>query len=49
MQTVQTDCIFSHELTILALSSGWFEYVSNRVTFQTEHGLPNAAPRLSAK
>lgn len=46
---VPTDCIFSHELTIRALSSGGFEYVSNRVTFQTEHGLPNAAPRLSAK
>ena len=46
---VPTDCIFSHELTIRALSSGGFEYVSNRVTFQTEHGLPNAVPRLSAK
>ena len=46
---VPTDCIFSHELTIRALSSGGFEYVSNRVTFQTEHGLPNAAPRLSVK
>lgn len=46
---VPTDCIFSHELTIRALSSGGFEYVSNRVTFQTEHGLPNAVPRLSVK
>lgn len=46
---VPTDCIFSHELTVRTLPSGGFEYVSNRVTFQTELGLPNAAPRLSVK
>ena len=46
---IPTDCIFSHELTVRTLPSGDFEYVSNRVTFQTELGLPNAAPRLSAK
>ena len=46
---IPTDCIFSHELTVRTLPSGGFEYVSNRVTFQTEHGLPNAAPRLSVK
>ena len=30
---IPTDCIFSHELTVRALSSGGFEYVSNRVTY----------------
>ena len=46
---VPTDCIFSHELTVRTLPSGGFEYVSNHITYQTELGLPNAAPRLSVK
>ena len=44
-----TDCIFSHALTVRDLPSGGFQYVSNRITAQTEYGLPNAAPRLDAK
>ena len=46
---IPTDCIFSHELTVRTLPSGGFEYVSNHITYQTELGLPNAAPRLSVK
>ncbi len=46
---IPTDCMFSHELTVRVLPSGGFEYVSNHITYQTALGLPNAAPRLSAK
>ena len=45
---VPTDCLFSHELTVRDTSGGGFQFVSNRVTFQTERGLPNSTPRLSA-
>ena len=44
---VPTDCLFSHELTVRDTSGGGFQFVSNRVTFQTEYGLPNSTPRLS--
>lgn len=44
------DCIFSHQLTIRPLKDGGgFQYVSNKITAQTEYGLPNAAPRLQTK
>lgn len=46
---VPTDCLFSHELTVRDLPGGGFQFVSNRITFQTALGLPNAAPRLTAK
>lgn len=45
---VPTDCLFSHELTVREASGG-FQFVSNRVTYQTELGLPNQEPRLTAK
>lgn len=45
---IPTDCLFSHELTVRE-TSGSFQFVSNRVTFQTELGLPNREPRLTAK
>ena len=44
---IPTDCLFSHELTVRNLPDGSFQYVSNRITYQTELGLPNSAPRLS--
>lgn len=43
---IPTDCIFSHVLTVRPLENGGFQYVSNEMTFQTEYGLPNPAPRL---
>ena len=45
---VPTDCLFSHELTVRETPGG-FQFVSNRVTYQTERGLPNGEPRLTAK
>ena len=46
---VLTDCIFSHELTVRDLPGGGFQFVSNRITYQGEFGLPNEAPRLMVK
>ena len=46
---VPTDCLFSHALTVRDLPGGGFQFVSNRITFQTALALPNAAPRLRAK
>ena len=45
---IPTDCLFSHELTVRDTPGG-FQFVSNRVTYQTELGLPNGEPRLTAK
>lgn len=43
---LKTDCLFAHEVTIRPLRDGKFQYVSNKITYQTEHGLPYDAPRL---
>lgn len=42
-----TDCLFSHEVTVRPLENGKFQYVGNKVTYQTEYGLPFCAPRLT--
>lgn len=43
---LKTDRLFSHEVTIRPLENGRFQYVGNKVTYQTEYGLPYAVPRL---
>lgn len=42
-----TDCLFAHEVTVRPLENGKFQYVSNKVTYQTEYGLPFCEPRLT--
>lgn len=44
---LKLDCLFAHEVTVRPLEEGSFQYVSNRVIFQTEHGLPYCKPRLT--
>ncbi len=44
---LKTDCLFAHQVTVRPLTEGRFQYVSNRVTYQTEYGLPYCEPRLS--
>lgn len=44
---LKTDCLFSHEVTVRPLENGSFQYVSNRVTYVSEYGLPYCAPRLT--
>lgn len=43
---LKMDCLFVHEVTIRPLENGQFQYVGNRVTYQTEYGLPYSVPRL---
>lgn len=37
---LKTDCLFAHEVTVRPLENGRFQYVGNKVTYQTEYGLP---------
>lgn len=41
------DCLFAHEVTIRPLENGEFQYISNKITYQTEYGLPYCEPRLT--
>ncbi len=40
---------FTHEITIKPDNNGGFQYISNRVTYIDEHGVPETAPRLAAQ
>ena len=42
---LKTDCLFAHEVTVRPLENGAFQYAGNRVTYQTEYGLPCTIPR----
>lgn len=43
---LKTDRLFSHELTVRETENGQFQYVANRITYQTELGLPPDEARL---
>ena len=43
---LKMDCLFAHEVTVRPLENGNFQYVGNRITYQTEYGLPCSVPRL---
>lgn len=42
----KTDKLFCHEITIRPLADGGFQYVSNRISYLTDYGLPPNYPRL---
>lgn len=44
---LKKDCLFAHEVTVRPLENGRFQYVGNKVTYQTEYGLPFCEPRLT--
>lgn len=44
---LKTDCLFAHEVTVRPLENGQFQYVGNKVTYQTDYGLPYCEPRLT--
>lgn len=46
---LKTDDLFGHEVTVRPLENGGFQYVANRITYQTEYGLPPSVPRLERK
>ena len=41
--------MFTHEITIRPDGDGGFHYVANRVTYESEHGVPATTPRLKAQ
>lgn len=45
----KTDRLFCHEVTIRPLEDGGFQYVSNRISYLTDYGLPPNFPRLPAE
>lgn len=44
---LKTDCLFAHEVTVRPLGNDKFQFVGNKVTYQTEYGLPYCEPRLT--
>lgn len=44
---LKLDCLFAHEVTVRPLKDGSFQFVGNKVTYQTEYGLPFCESRLS--
>lgn len=44
---LKTDCLFAHELTVRPLEGEKFQFVGNRMTSQSEYGLPFCEPRLT--
>ena len=44
---LKLDCLFAHEVTIRPLENGKFQFVGNKVIYQTEYGLPFCEPRLT--
>ncbi len=43
---LKTDCLFSHDVTVRPLENRSFQYVGNKITYQTEYGLPPAESRF---
>ena len=44
---LKTDCLFAHEVTVRPLENGRFQYVGNKVTYQTEYGLQDVKALVS--
>lgn len=42
----KTDRLFCHDVTIRPLENGGFQYVSNRITYRSDYGIPPYFPRL---
>lgn len=46
---MQTDNLFTHEVTVMPGEGGGFQYLSNRITYQGEQELPSSQPRIPAQ
>ena len=44
---IATDCLFAHEVTVRPLENGKFQFVGNKIIYQTEYGLPYSEPRMN--
>ncbi len=46
---MQTDTLFTHEVTVMPGEGDSFQYLSNKVTYQGEQELPSSQPRIPAQ
>jgi hypothetical protein len=46
---MQTDRLFTHEVTIMLSDGGKFKYLGNKITYTGENELPSSQPRISAQ
>ena len=42
----KTPCLFTHEVTIQVINNNEYHYLSNKITYKSEHELPPNQPRL---
>ena len=42
----KTPCLFTHEVTIRIINDSEYHYLSNKITYKSEHELPPNRPRL---
>ena len=45
----KTDCLFSHEVTVMPSDNGGFKYLGNKVTYESQIELPSGEPRIPAQ
>ncbi|MCI9575860.1 MAG: hypothetical protein HFJ84_04135 [Clostridiales bacterium] len=45
----QTDCLFTHEVTVMPSDDGEFKYLGNKITFKGQQELPLSEPRIPAQ
>ncbi len=45
----QTDCLFTHEVTVMPSDDGDFIYLGNKITYKGEQELPSSEPRIPAQ
>lgn len=42
----QTDCLFTHEVTVMPSDNGNFKYIGNKITYKSQIELPSSEPRI---
>lgn len=45
----QTDCLFTHEVTVMPSDNGSFNYLGNKITYKGQIQLPSSEPRIPAQ
>lgn len=45
----QTDCLFTHEVTVMPSDGSDFKYLGNKITFMGDKELPSSEPRIPAQ
>ena len=45
----KTDCLFTHEVTVMPSDNGGFKYLGNKITYKSQIELPSSEPRIPAQ